>query len=111
VSLAYRLWRATRRQILLRLGMLQGAAFEERRGRPTARPHPLAAEYRLLGAPLDADPITLRRCWRAQVRLYHPDRYAHDPVAQRHASAHLRQVNESYQRILRSSRSTSPPNR
>lgn len=104
MSLAYRLWRATRRQILLRLGMLQGAAFDDRRGRTAPRPHPLAAEYRLLGAPLDADPITLRRCWRAQVRLYHPDRYTHDPEAQRYASAHLRQVNTAYQRILRSSR-------
>lgn len=105
MRLAYRLWRATRRQILLRLGMLQGAAFEDRRGRPSrpaVRPHPLAAEYALLGAPPDADAHTLRRCWRAQVRLYHPDRYAHDPEAQRYASAHLLRVNDAYQTILRS---------
>lgn len=100
MSFAYRLWRATRRHILLRLGMLQGAAFEDRRGRPTARPHPLAAEYALLGAPLDADVHTLRRCWRAQVRLYHPDRYAHDPEAQRYASAHLLRVNDAYRTIV-----------
>lgn len=104
MSLAYRLWRATRRQILLRLGMLQGAAFEDRRGRPSARPHPLAAEYQLLGAPLNADAVTLRRCWRAQVRLYHPDRYAHDPEAQRHAAARLLRINEAYYRITRTSR-------
>jgi curved DNA-binding protein CbpA len=80
--------------------MLQGAAFDDRRKqRPAARPHPLAAEYALLGAPLDADPHTLRRCWRAQVRLYHPDRYAHDPEAQRYASAHLLRVNDAYRAI------------
>lgn len=104
MSLAYRLWRATRRQILLRLGMLQGAAFEDRRKQPSTRSHPLAAEYQLLGAPLDADSDALRRCWRAQVRLYHPDRYGHDPEAQRYAAAQLRRVNEAYRKITLATR-------
>lgn len=100
MSLAYRLWRATRRQLLLRLGMAQGAAFQDRRGITTS-PHPLEAEYRLLGAPVGAGAETLRRCWREQVRRHHPDRFAHDPPAQRLAAERLRRLNEAYRRISR----------
>jgi DnaJ-domain-containing protein 1 len=103
----YWFWRRARYRILLSLGLVQGSAFRERprgRTRPAAPPHPLEAEYRVLGAPIDTDPITLRNCWRRQVRLYHPDRYCHDPQAQAYASERLRMINEAYRRICAPSR-------
>jgi DnaJ-class molecular chaperone len=105
VNLAYRLWQVARRRILLSLGMVQGAAFrdgagQQTRSNPSRGKHPCEAEYQLLGAPIGADALTLRRCWRAQVRRYHPDLYCHSPVAQQQASDRLRRVNAAYQRIL-----------
>ncbi|MGV3722056.1 MAG: J domain-containing protein [Actinomycetota bacterium] len=105
MSLAYRLWQVARRRILLSLGMVQGAAFRDGAGQQprasaTRAKHPCAAEYQLLGAPIGADAVTLRRCWRAQVRRYHPDLYGHSPVAQQQAADRLRRVNAAYQRIL-----------
>ena len=93
MTLAY-LWQVARRRILLGLGMVQGAAFQDRgrdhsRAAPRSK-HPCEAEYQLLGAPVGADAITLRRCWRAQVRRYHPDLYGHSPVAQQQAADRLR---------------------
>jgi len=105
VNLALRLWEVARRRIMLSLGMVQGAAFRDRpdqqaRSSTTRPKHPCEAEYQLLGAPIGADAVTLRRCWRAQVRRYHPDLYGHSPVAQQQASDRLRRINTAYQRIL-----------
>jgi DnaJ-domain-containing protein 1 len=104
VSIAYQLWRAARRHVLLRLGLVQGSAFRERprsqrRAPITYPPHPLEAEYRVLAAPVGADAATLRHCWRQQVRLHHPDRFTHDPQAYRYATERLRLINEAYRRI------------
>ena len=98
------LWRVARHHVLLRLGLVQGAAFRERppsrrRSTITLTPHPLEAEYRVLAAPVDADAVTLRTCWRQQVRLYHPDRFTHDPQAYHYATERLRLINEAYRRI------------
>jgi DnaJ-domain-containing protein 1 len=64
-----------------------------------APPHPFESEYRLLGAPVGSDLLTVRRCWRRLVRETHPDHFAHDPEQQRRASERLRQVNAAYFRL------------
>ena len=126
MSLPYRLYRLARWRLLHHLGLMQGAEFrthaEARReledylsGRSASRrrvhrapcesvgrrPHPLEYEYRLLGAPINADAHTVRRCWRRQVIATHPDRCAGDPEAARRASDRLRRINDAYARIDR----------
>ncbi len=66
---------------------------------PEPAPHPLAREYALLGVPIGADLPTVRASWRRIVREIHPDRYAHDPGAQRRAAECLRRVNDAYDRL------------
>lgn len=127
MSLPYRLYRLARWQLRGYLGVRQGADFlttDEAReeleaylaGRSrfqsrarysgaatvvTARPHPLAEDYQVLGAPVGADSETLRRCWRRLVREVHPDRFPNDSTAQRRAADRLRRVNEAYSRLIR----------
>lgn len=106
MSLVHRIWRVARRRVLLSLGLVQGAAFRNPTSRaapppPRSRRHPLEEDYRALGAPVGSDMETLRRCWRTQVRIYHPDRYGHSPVARQHAAERLRRANEAYRRLLR----------
>lgn len=66
---------------------------------PPPQVHPLAAEYRLVGAPIGSDLETVTRCWRERVRELHPDRFAHDAAAQSRASERFRTVNEAYQKL------------
>ncbi len=85
-----------------------GSRFSSSQGRaapppppppPPPQVQPLAAEYRLVGAPIGSDLETVTRCWRERVRETHPDRFAHDVAAQAHASARLRAVNEAYRKL------------
>ena len=55
--------------------------------------------YRLLevepGAPLDE----VKRAYRELVKVWHPDRFTHDPKLQRKAQEKLKQINAAYERI------------
>jgi hypothetical protein len=125
--LAYRLWRMARRTILQHLGLVQGSGFrssfeaqveledylsaappprrEPRVDRPDSRAsvfvHPLASEYRLLGAPIGADWATVQIHWRRYVREVHPDRYPGNPEAAARASERLRNATIAYKRLSR----------
>ncbi len=103
-----RLWRLARRQILETLGWSQGSAFRADRPGPARRmkvpaaygtPHPLEADYRLLGAPLGADLPRVRSCWLRLVREHHPDRFADDPGRSREAAETMVRLNAAYERI------------
>ncbi len=123
--LAHRLWRMARRTILQHLGLVQGSGFrtrfeaqteleeylsapppprrEPRVDRPGAAStpgvHPLASEYRLLGAPVGADWATVQIHWRRCVREVHPDRYPGNSEAAARASERLRAATVAYKRL------------
>lgn len=56
--------------------------------------------YRLLNLEPGASPEEVKRAFREQVGLWHPDRFAGDPVAQRRAADRLRQIIEAYHGLL-----------
>ena len=124
--LAYRLWRMARRTIMLHLGLVQGAGFRtrseaqieldeylsapppprreprvDRPGTTTVFVHPLASEYRLLGAPVGCDWATVQLHWRRYVREVHPDRFPGNPEAAARASDRLRAATQAYRRLSR----------
>jgi curved DNA-binding protein CbpA len=53
--------------------------------------------YRTLGLDPSASPEGVRRAYRDLVKVWHPDRFAHDPGLQAKASAQLQQINEAYE--------------
>lgn len=125
--LAYRLWRLARRAVLQQLGLVQGSGFRSRfetqvkldeylsapppprreprvdrvGASPAAFVHPLASEYRLLGAPVGADWETVQVHWRRYVREVHPDRFPGNPEAAARASERLRAATAAYKRLSR----------
>jgi DnaJ-domain-containing protein 1 len=83
--------------VRLRTGV--SAAGAPPRPRTAPAPHPLAAEYALLGAPIGSDLDTVHLHWRQRVREHHPDRFASDPDAQARANDRLRCINEAHGRL------------
>jgi DnaJ-domain-containing protein 1 len=69
---------------------------------PGPAPHPLAAEYQLLGLAPGADRDAVRRAWRRLVRDHHPDRHAGDPPAQAAARERFLIYQAAYERIIAS---------
>lgn len=52
--------------------------------------------YRLLQLEPGATPDAVKRAFREQVGIWHPDRFAGDPAAQQRAAEQLRQIIEAY---------------
>ena len=109
------IWAYCRLRLKVLLGLQQGAAFRtlpRRRRRLAAirgaSPHPLAADYHLLGAPLGASIPEVRRCWLRQMREHHPDRHGADPHRHHAASRHSQALNAAYDRIRRAESRTPP---
>lgn len=55
--------------------------------------------YETLGVWPGASFEELRRAYRGLVRVWHPDRFSHDPELQRRAQERLKAINESYSRL------------
>lgn len=52
---------------------------------------------RVLGLEKTTDAETGRRAWRARVRQWHPDRFAHNPEMQVLAEKHLKEINRAWE--------------
>jgi curved DNA-binding protein CbpA len=55
--------------------------------------------YRLLEVDRTATDEEVRNAWRDLSKVWHPDRFAHDPAMQRKAQEKLKSVNEAYEAI------------
>jgi curved DNA-binding protein CbpA len=55
--------------------------------------------YRLLEVDRNATDDEVRNAWRDLSKVWHPDRFAHDPAMQRKAQEKLKSVNEAYEAI------------
>ena len=58
---------------------------------------PIRRAYARLGLSPDASPTAVRRRFRTLVRMWHPDRFASDPVAAQEATERMAQINRDYQ--------------
>lgn len=55
--------------------------------------------YRLLDLDPGASDEELKRAYRDLTKIWHPDRFAHDPSVQRKAQEKLKAINEAYQTV------------
>lgn len=56
--------------------------------------------YEILGLKPAASEDEIKHAYRDLVKVWHPDRFAHDPPLQKKASESLKKINEAYQIIL-----------
>jgi len=64
-------------------------------------PDELKRDYANLEVAPNADAATVRKAYHKLIRQYHPDRFAHDPEKQKHATEITQKINQSYQRITK----------
>jgi tetratricopeptide (TPR) repeat protein len=55
--------------------------------------------YELLGLKIGASEEEIKGAYRDLAKVWHPDRFAHDPLLQRKAEEKLKEINEAYQKI------------
>jgi DnaJ domain len=65
--------------------------------------------FAILGLPETASPQHVRAAYRDLVKVWHPDRFAHDPPLQAKAAEQLRQINNAYQFLQDRPTSAVPP--
>jgi hypothetical protein len=65
---------------------------------------PLTAAYATLGVGRNCTPAELKKAYRRLVKIWHPDRYAADPVGQADAEVRMREINRAF-RIVAEDRS------
>jgi curved DNA-binding protein CbpA len=70
-------------------------------------PNDVSELYRILGVQPGVSTKEIKRAYRDLAKVWHPDRFTHDPHLQARAQEQLKLINEAYQK-LRSSRSTAP---
>ena len=55
--------------------------------------------YSVLGVDANVTPEQLKQAYRDLVRIWHPDRFAHDRRLQLKAEAKLKEINEAYEQL------------
>ena len=55
--------------------------------------------FEVFGVEPGATPEQVKLAYRDLVKVWHPDRFAHDPRLQRKAEEKLKQINEAYERL------------
>lgn len=58
-----------------------------------------AEYYEVLGLKPGVDLATIKKAFRDQMRAHHPDRFAHDPVAEQRAHEQAQRINEAYREL------------
>ncbi len=56
-------------------------------------------DYAVLDLEPSASPAEVRQAYRDLVKVWHPDRFAHDPRLQRRAHVKLQAINDAYARL------------
>ena len=56
--------------------------------------------YELLGVPPGASRQELKAAYRDLTKVWHPDRFAHDPRLQQKAEEKLKEINEAYEHLI-----------
>jgi hypothetical protein len=65
--------------------------------------------YRILDLEMGATIEEVKRAYRELVRVWHPDRFVHDPVLQRKTQEKLKQINLAYEQICKNDAETPKP--
>jgi DnaJ-domain-containing protein 1 len=60
---------------------------------------PLAEYYRALDLPPTASDTQVREAYKELVKIWHPDRYMHDPKLKDRAEAKLKEINAAYEKL------------
>jgi preprotein translocase subunit Sec63 len=82
--------------VLVRTNSIARRIFGWRDQQTTAR--------QILGVDATASSETIRHAYRELVQIWHPDRFAHDPVLRQQAEAATKRINEAYWRLYRGKR-------
>ena len=56
--------------------------------------------YQILGLPVGASIKEVQQAYRDLVKVWHPDRFGHDPKLQRKAEEELKKINNAYEQII-----------
>jgi Sec-independent protein translocase protein TatA len=83
----------------------RAAAAEAERAAQLQRTRLLA----VLDLPPGASAEQIRQSWRDLAKVWHPDRFAHDPALQARATTRLAAINAAYEELQRSEPSRSAP--
>ena len=57
--------------------------------------------YRTLGLTPSASELEIKQAWRDLARIWHPDRFSHDPRLQARAVEELKKINEAYEVLIK----------
>jgi hypothetical protein len=67
--------------------------------------------YEILGLQAGASIDEIRAAYRDLAKVWHPDRFAHDPKLQAKAQEKLKEINHAYEELCKDDKKTKPPGR